>query len=86
MAGWKKLFEFLYENGFRYVARDEMDTLKAWAFENEPELYEEIWGLTYYDTEQGDVFTIDLDLRCAGPFPVKLNSCMKISDLLTRKE
>lgn len=86
MAGWKKLFEFLYENGFRYVARDDIDTLRAWAFENEPEVHEEIWGLAYYDTEHGDVFRIDLDIRRAGPFPVKLNSCMKISDLLKREE
>lgn len=86
MAGWKKLFEFLYENGFRYVARDDMDTLRAWAFENEPKLYKIDLGLAYFDTEQGDVFRIDLDIRCAGPFPVKLNSCMKISDLLKQEE
>lgn len=86
MAGWKKLFEFLYENGFRYIARDDTDSLIAWAYENEPELYEESWGLTYYDVEHGDTFKIDLDFGDIVPFPVKLNSCVKISDLLKREK
>lgn len=82
---WTKLFEFLYDNGFRYIARTEDNPLVAWAYVNKPKLYIGGYCSTYL-APAGDKFKINLNLRCAGTFPVKINSYMKISDLLKREE
>ena len=83
---WNKLFEFLYDNGFRYVARCYDDTLSALAFVNEPEYDGQQFGGVYYDPKQGDIFMIDLDLRGNDTFPVELGHYMEISDLLKREK
>lgn len=83
---WKKLFEFLYDNGFRYVARGYDDYLNSIAFVNEPEFDRQQFDGIYWDRKQGDEFIIDLDCSGSDTFPVELNSCMKISDLLKREE
>lgn len=83
---WTKLFEFLYDNGFRYVARGYDDTLSALAFVNEPEYDKQQFDGLYWDPRQGDEFVIDLDLRGNDTFPVELGHYMEISDLLSRQE
>ena len=86
MAGWKKLFEFLYENGFRYVARGYDDTHSALAFVNEPEYDEKQFDGVYYDPIQSDIFMIDLDLRGNDTFPVEPGQCKKIDELFEQGE
>ena len=83
---WKKLFEFLYDNGFRYVARGYDDYLSATAFVNEPEYDKQQFDGIYWDPRQGDEFVIDLDFRNTDAFPVERGHYMEISDLLSRQE
>lgn len=78
---WKKLFEFLYDNGFRYVARGYDDTLSALAFVNEPEYDRQQFDGVYYDPKQGNIFMIDLDLPGSDTFPVELGKYKKIEEL-----
>lgn len=83
---WTKLFEFLYDNGFRYVARGCNDNLRVWAFVNKPKYDEQQFGGVYWDSERGNVFMIDLNFPGGKTFPVELGHYMEISDLLSRQE
>lgn len=86
ITDWTKLFEFLYDNGFRYVARGSDDYLSAMAFVNEPEWDKQQFDGIYWDPRQGDEFVIDLGFRSTDTFPVELGHYMEISDLLKREE
>lgn len=81
IADWTKLFEFLYDNGFRYVARGYDDHISALAFVNKPKIGDDN-GKVYYDEKQEPMFIIDIDLPGRNTFPVEFGCCMEISDLL----
>lgn len=76
---WTKLFEFLYDNGFRYVARDCYHPRSAIAFVNEPTHSEQQFDDMYWDPQE-KVFIIDLNAG-RDTFPVELGKCKKIEEL-----
>lgn len=101
-AKWKNLFKFLYENGYRYIARNERDSMfSAYAYIHEPEVngdyLNEINGFKYKVylesdedrcTTKNTKYRIDLTFihDSCNKFPVGCGEMKEISELLAYEE
>lgn len=101
-AKWKKLFEFLYENGYRYIARNEKNSMfRACAYIHEPKVeggyLDENSGFKYKVylesdedrcTTKNTKYCIDLNFiyDSCNKFPVECGEMKEISELLAYEE
>lgn len=83
---WEKLLEFLFENGFRVIARDSEGLREAKAYESRPSRKEtavyRIWEDIPSNSESR-VFRIDLSYDDSL---IEYGECLYIQDLLNKND
>lgn len=83
---WEKLLEFLFENGFRFIARDSDSDLEAKAFEYPPSCveteFDRIFG-TISGESESRIFSIDLT---EDDNLIKRGECLCIWGLLNKND
>lgn len=77
---WNKLYEFLYENGYRYIAKDDDIVPDIRAYFLKPEFKENCYYMPTKDDTDKNTWSL-----LWHEIPIERGECVAIKDLLTTK-